>query len=209
MSCTTRTLKCGCGEFQADLTAEPLVCANCFCHSCVAISRHIEDAHGKKLNKGYTPSLNDAGGMTIAMYNLSQIKFHCYMKNSENPLDKLGMVKLGEDGVAVRYYTKCCGTMVMGAYHGKYDAIVNRLAIYESDGTEFVPKEQPINMMAKYAFEPEKVPEPRSETAPLHYLVKFSKMMIFGFFGFGKKESQINTSVDLSKAEVVPITWED
>mmetsp|Transcript_14603 Transcript_14603/g.29987 ORF Transcript_14603/g.29987 Transcript_14603/m.29987 type:complete len:202 (-) Transcript_14603:126-731(-) len=200
----TRTLKCGCGAFQAKIKGDSVASFNCHCHSCVAASRFIDERHGDILNNGHTSALDYTGGCAVSVHWISNVDFI----GDSDPLDRLGYVKVGEKGTIPRYYTKCCGTQIITLVQGYLHCGLNRNAVYEEDGEKYAPAVAPVNIMAKSAFNPAVVPNPKSDFAPLGLIFKFIPLFTLGSLGIGKSKVKFNTSPEMSKAEVVPITWE-
>ena len=81
------------------------------------------------------------------------------------------------------------------------------LSVFQ-DGTPYVPSKPVLNLMKKHAFDPDKVPEPSHETFPISGMIGFIPL-ILGFGGkVAPKDAALYAGKDLSKVEVVPITWE-
>lgn len=192
---TTRTFKCKCGEFQAKLTGEPLMDVNCYCHSCVACCRFVDEKH-----PGGTTGLKDDGAVFTA-YKPSQIDFL-----GADLTDTFGLVKVGPKGKFYRLYTKCCGTLAIPGAMSKFVSF-NRNGIYNQDGSPYVPAKPPLNLQKKNAFDPSLVPEPSHATFPMGMVCKIAMTMVNPFGGPKLKEKAL-VSPNEEGAEVVEITWE-
>ena len=119
--------------------------------------------------------------------------------------EKIGFVKVGENGKLLRSFCTQCGTM-LGGFQNNY-CVFNRNAIYNKDGSVYRPVGRVNNVMRKHAFDPSKVPEPSHAYVPFGFFAAFVPLLM----GFGGKKNANNVarlSKDLSKVEVVPITWE-
>ena len=191
--------KCKCGAVAAELKDKPKEDCNCHCHSCVASAKFVE---AKPAFDGYS-ALTD-GGFAYAIVKGKGINFTSDIL-SEEAHKNIDFVKVGEKGKMARTYCKGCGT-VLGGFESNM-AFLNRNAIFNQDGTPYVPKHV-MNIMKKHAFDPSKVPEPSAKTFPISGMIGFIPLML-GFGGkIAPKDSALYAGKDLSKVEVVPITWE-
>ena len=188
------TLKCKCGKVECKFDAAPRICFNCQCHSCVAAMRAIE---GKEGYDGISADVD--GGVGVAIYksnNVSVVK-----------TDGIDFVKIGEAGKVARPYCTSCKTMVFNVFAPNWCA-ANRNAMTKSDGSAFVPEGSIKNVNCKAAFDPKAVPEPKHSSVPVGTIMKFMPLMMgIGCDGSNKTEKALMPE-DMSKVEVVPITWE-
>ena len=105
----------------------------------------------------------------------------------------------------VRSYCIKCGTM-LGAF-SEHNAFLNRNAIFDQNGAPYKSATPASNIMARYAFDPSNVPEPRYSIVPFGMITSF----IPNLLGFGEKMDAKGSALfpaDMSKVEVVPVTWE-
>ena len=111
-------------------------------------------------------------------------------------------------------YCTGCGTML--GVHRDTAAGFNRRAIFNHDGSPYVPAKPVTNIMAKYAFDPSNVPEPKTSIIPIGMMLVFIPFgMLLSFLPnmlrFGWKVDVKKSALfpkDASKVEVVPIAWE-
>ncbi|KAL9180592.1 hypothetical protein ACHAXT_011045 [Thalassiosira profunda] len=193
--------KCKCGAVQADIKGKLVEDCNCHCHSCVAAARHVES---KPEFDGFS-ALNNEGGFAYAVVKGKNINFTTDIQ-SEEASKNIDYVKVGPKGKMARTYCKGCGT-VLGGFQKNF-AFLNRHAIFHQDGTPYFPPKTPINIMKKHAFDPAKVPEPSVQTFSLLGVFPFIPLLL-GFGGkVAPKDSALYAGKDMSKVEVVPITWE-
>ena len=148
--------KCKCGAVQADLKGKPKS-MNCHCHSCVASAKFLES---KPDFDGYSV-LTDKGGFAFIFAKGKDVNFTSDIQSEEamKNIDyvKVGDVKVGQKGKFARTYCKSCGTVIGGI--ALHMAFLNRNAVFNQDGTPYIPAKPVINMMKKHAFDPDKVPE--------------------------------------------------
>ena len=120
----------------------------------------------------------------------------------------LGCLRVGPKGKSVRKYAKCCGTQV-GVVEKAFIALgLNSLYTNKECTDKYIPREPVVNVMKKYAFDPEKVPEPSHSVAPLLGILKFLAVLINPFGPSTKQEILDKFAVNHTEAEEVPITWE-
>jgi hypothetical protein len=128
------------------------------------------------------------GGVGKALFYLKDIEFE-----EEDPSDKFGYVKLGESGVNVRNYTKCCGTMMNSAggaaFPCNFRPFTRNCIIKTDDGTPFKTDAEPLNINASCAFDPSAVPDPKHATAPMGTMSYFISGMLKKAVGIGKNPS--------------------
>ena len=133
---------------------------------------------------------------------------------SDEMRQKVGFVKVGEQGKIIRSYCTGCGTML--GVHRDTAAGFNRRAIFNNDGSPYVPAKPVTNIMAKYAFDPSNVPEPKTSIIPIGIMlvyIPFGMLLSFlpNMLGFGGKVDVKKSALfpkDASEVEVVPIAWE-
>ena len=199
--------RCGCGKIQLELTTKPWLVTNCHCHSCVAPSRYLDEKYTTQTQ--HVSAISD-GGAALAFFHPNDIKFAtATSKDDDEPLVFLSCLKVGEDGKPVRKYCKSCGTL-FGIVKSQLCA-VNRISLYmDKEGTQrYKPQSTSItNTMKKYAFDPDKVPEPSYYMAPLSICLKFVNAYFNPFGQRADEELLKKFEVDDSAATVVPITWE-
>eukprot|EP00984_Skeletonema_dohrnii_P010109 scaffold3930_cov138-Skeletonema_dohrnii-CCMP3373.AAC.2 len=87
---------------------------------------------------------------------------------------------------------------------------LNRNSLYSNkEGSEmYVPKIPVNNVMKKFAFSPEEVPEPAFSIAPIRSIISFVSVIINPFGARTEKDVMEKLEVDTSLVEEVPITWE-
>jgi len=191
--------RCGCGKVQLELSAEPWSVGNCHCHSCVASSRFLDEKY--KDQENYASSIAD-GGSAGAFFMPNDVKV------LTEELPPLGCLKVGKDGKAVRKYCKCCGTQ-FGVVMPQMWALNQNLLYSKKEGSEkYVPKMPVNNVMKKFAFSPEEVPEPAFSIAPIRLIISFVSVIINPFGARTEKDVMEKLEVDTSLVEEVPITWE-
>ena len=201
-----RIWKCQCGDVQLRLTGEPILNLRCHCHSCVACARYIDE----KYNHNGTSMIHSCGGGVCASpYAAGQVKVLTPLSTSDPSSDgdtssKLKFVRVGENGRIWRSYTTCCGTQL--ANMAKPGMIVlNRNAIYNQDGTKYEPREIPLNINKKHAFDPDSVPKPSHDVAPPSVAFKFVKNIANPFGARFKDVPELFPAVDA--VEVMPVSW--
>jgi hypothetical protein len=193
---------CDCGSIKAKVLAPPVLNFDCHCHSCVAAARHIADTYTSKPSS--TPLLSPTtGGTAVSICAGRNVEFVSSLKDETTGELKIKFVKVGETGKATRFYTTCCGTQVSNFLTPGLIAF-NRNGLKNEDGSKFVPPGDVLNTMAKYAFNPDTVPEPKHARAPLSIFAKFLPLLIFGS---GLKAKYPELFGAEKEAEVVPITW--
>mmetsp|Transcript_6936 Transcript_6936/g.10125 ORF Transcript_6936/g.10125 Transcript_6936/m.10125 type:complete len:213 (-) Transcript_6936:73-711(-) len=205
--------RCNCGEFKAKLTGLPANSSICHCHSCVAAGRYVDEKFGGS-NKKNTSVLRN-GGAYITSFTASNVEFdQPDFTDEEQHVDLLGWLKIGENGDPFRAYTKCCGTLVftlakksLPTYCG-----LNGNCVYLNDGvTPFQPSTEPMNIMTKFAFDAENVPEPKCNyvTWGLMWNVVKNILNILNPFASGTfKGKDAMFYNEKSTLDTVPITWE-
>lgn len=194
--------KCKCGAVQAEIKGKLYAESNCHCHSCVASAKFVES---KRDFNGYSALSNSNGGFAYVLVKGKDINFISDII-SEEAHKKIDYVKVGKRGKLVRSYCKSCLT-VLGAFEKNF-AFLNRNCLFDQGVDPYKPSAPVINIMKKHAFEPDKVPEPAAATFPLSGILPLLPIM-WGFGGrVASKDSSIYAGKDLSKVEVVPITWE-
>jgi hypothetical protein len=197
MTMTTLFLKCKCSSFEATFDALPHLTFNCHCHSCVAAIKGIEAKDGFS---GTSMKSDEEGGVAVCVFKSNNV--------AVTKVDgaKIGFMKVGEGGKLPRAYCTECGTVLFNVWKPNWCA-ANRNILSTIDGSSFVPTCTPVlNIMAKNAFDQEKVPEPKHQSAPIGMLLNFLKV---GLTGDGRN-SKVKALIpeDISKVESVPITWE-
>ena len=196
---TTLYLKCKCGSFEATFDAPPRLIFNCHCHSCVAVINGIEAKDGFS---GTSMKSDEEGGAAVSVFKSNNV--------AVTKVDgaKIGFMKVGESGKIPRPYCTECGTVLFNVWLPNLCA-ANRNVLSTVDGSPFVPTCTPVlNVMAKNAFDQNKVPEPKHKSAPLGMLLKFIPLMM-GLAGDGRN-SKVKALIpeDISKVESVPMSWE-
>lgn len=191
--------KCGCGKLQLELGADPFSVCSCHCHSCVASSKYLDNKYKGKPN--YSSGIVNgaaAGGFFTP---------DALLAVSDGELN-LGCLRVGPKGKSVRKYAKCCGTQ-LGVVEKAFIALgLNSLYTNKECTDKYIPREPVVNVMKKYAFDPEKVPEPSYSVAPLLGILKFLAVLINPFGPSTKQEILDKFAVNHTEAEEVPITWE-
>eukprot|EP00339_Tiarina_fusa_P019216 CAMPEP_0117046898 /NCGR_PEP_ID=MMETSP0472-20121206/32420_1 /TAXON_ID=693140 ORGANISM="Tiarina fusus, Strain LIS" /NCGR_SAMPLE_ID=MMETSP0472 /ASSEMBLY_ACC=CAM_ASM_000603 /LENGTH=201 /DNA_ID=CAMNT_0004759411 /DNA_START=48 /DNA_END=653 /DNA_ORIENTATION=- len=191
--------KCGCGKTKLKLKGEPFLVANCCCHSCVAAARFLDEKHSSV--KDHTSGLID-GLAPFSFFKPNQVEL-----DTELSPELFGCVKVGPKGKPQRQYVKCCGTQFGSAMSACWG--LNRNAVFEQDGeTKFVPAATPVNIMKKYAFNPEDIPEPSSNMMPFGDMFKVMSIMMNPFGPSVDKAVLQKVTADPTSAEEVPVTWE-
>lgn len=192
-------LKCKCGAFQATFTNQPRLVFNCHCHSCVAASRCIESKEGFN---GTSIKSDENGGAALCIWKSNNVAI-----NRVDP-SKIDFVKVGDAGKLVRPYCTECKTVLFIAFFPTWCA-PNRNALVEAEsGKAFEPVGEVLNINAKHAFDESAVPNPKHATLPFGMLFKFIPLII-GLIGDGSNANEkALIPEDMSKVEVVPITWE-
>jgi hypothetical protein len=128
-------------------------------------------------------------------------------EDTELSSELFGCVKVGPKGKPQRQYVKCCGRQFGSAMPPCW--ALNRNAVYEQDGTtKYVPVETPVNIMKKYAFNPEEVPESSSNMMSCGDMVKMMSTMMNPFGASVDKAILKKVAADPASADEVPITWE-
>ena len=196
------TWSCDCGNVKAKISALPTLNFDCHCHSCVAPARYIAEKYSTNSNN--TPMLNPStGGAGVSIFPARTVESFTSLKDEATGETKIKFVKVGETGKATRCYTTCCGTQVSNFLAPGIIAL-NRSGLKNEDGSKFEPSGDLMNIMAKHAFEPDKVPEPKVPNVPLGVLGNFLWLLAFGSGLKAKFPELFNAEKD---AEVVPITW--
>lgn len=194
--------KCKCGTAQAEIKGKLYAESNCHCHSCVASAKFVES---KPNFDGYSALSNGNGGFAYVLVKGKDINFTSDIV-SEEAHKNIDYVKVGEKGKLARSYCKRCHT-VLGIFEKNF-AFLNRNCLFDHSGDPFKPSAPVINIMKKHAFDPDSVPEPAAATFPFFGALSLMPIM-WGFGGkVAPKDSAIYAGKDLSKVEVVPITWE-
>eukprot|EP01082_Thalassiosira_pseudonana_P014024 g11788.t1 g11788 contig6:592701-593303(+) len=199
----TLTFKCKCGAVEAKIQGAPIGMTNCHCHSCVASAKFV-DAKGDGTSQLLEAKEGEDQGAAIALFKGNIVDFVTDLK-TDGAKSKIGFCKVGEKAKFARSFCTGCNTM-LGSFLPK-GCIVNRNLLTNEDGTPFQPENKIVHIMKKYAFEPEKVPEPSSNMVPIGMVfTTFIPLIAWG----GKKvlENKALYCEDLATAEVVPITWE-
>ena len=119
-------------------------------------------------------------------------------------MDLLGWLKIGENGDPFRAYTKCCGTLV-------FTLAKKSLPTYCGLNGNCVYSTEPMNIMTKFAFDAENVPEPKCNyvTWGLMWNVVKNILNILNPFASGTfKGKDTMFYNEKSTLDTVPITWE-
>mmetsp|Transcript_19945 Transcript_19945/g.31128 ORF Transcript_19945/g.31128 Transcript_19945/m.31128 type:complete len:236 (+) Transcript_19945:455-1162(+) len=199
--------RCNCGKFKAKLTGLPVNSAVCHCHSCVAAGRYVDEKFGST-----NTSVLRNGGAYITSFTASDVEFdQPDFTDVEQHVDLLGWLRIGQHGDPFRAYTKCCGTLVftlakksLSTYCG-----LNGNCIYLNDDiTPFQPSTEPMNIMTKFAFDAENVPEPKCNyvTWGLAWNIVKNVLNPFASCNFKGKEAMFYN--EKSRLDTIPITWE-
>jgi hypothetical protein len=167
----------------------------------VAVSRFINE-------KGGTSGLDKNGGVPTSFYKARDVEFLTDVK-TEKSRDKFVFVKVGDSGTLFRVYSRCCCTYLF-FIPANVLLCVNTNCIYNQDGSSFEPRLTPVNVQAKYAFDPSAVPDPKHDALPLRDMVRTFPIIVGGFLPFGPKLTDQKGLFpdDEAKVDVVPITWE-
>lgn len=199
MSSSSYTLKCKCGAFEATFLSDPRIVFNCHCHSCVAACKTIEDKEGFA---GTSIKSDESGGAATAIWKSNSTTI------TKADASKIDFVKVGENGKGARPYCTECKTVLFLNFAPSWCA-PNRNALTETEGGKaFEPKGAVPNINCKYAFDKNAVPDPKYSTIPFGMLFKFVPLVAgLGCDGSNAKEKALIPQ-DMSKVEVVPITWE-
>lgn len=200
--------RCNCGKFKAKLTGLPVNSNVCHCHSCVAAGRYVDEKFGSK-----NTSVLRNGGAYITTFTAANVEFEQPdFTDAEQHVDLLGWLKLGQNGEPFRAYTKCCGTLVFTLATKKLSTYcgLNGNCIYLNDGiTPLQPSTEPINIMTKFAFEGDPVPEPKCNYVPLGFLWNVVKNVLIPLpFASAFKGKDAMFYNEKSTLDTVPITWE-
>ena len=191
--------KCGCGNLQLELGADPFNVVSCHCHSCVASSMYLDKKYKGKPN--YSSGIvNGAASGGFCMPD-------ALLAVSDGELN-LGSLRVGPKGKSLRKYAKCCGTQIGVVEKAFITLGLNSLYTNKECTDKYVPREPVANCMKKYAFDPEKVPEPSYSFAPVGAMLKFLAVLINPFGPSTRKDILDKFAVDHAEAEEVPITWE-
>jgi hypothetical protein len=154
-----RLWKCACGKVKIQLTGEPFLINNCHCTACYPVAVFV-DAAG---DGGGTSAVTLATGVAKAMFFLENVK---YISGKE----LLKPIKLGEGGRNVRSYTSCCHTLCNtdgGAGNPPFGfRPFNRLAIYNTDGSPFLPLAPVMNTQGESNPKWGDVPDPKTPGFP-------------------------------------------
>ena len=192
-------LKCKCGAFEATFNQPPRLIFNCQCHSCVAAIAAIE---AKESFAGTSMKCDDSenSGAAVAVYKSNNVKV---TKVDETKID---FVKVGEQGKIARPYCKDCGTVLFNVWAPNWCA-ANRNAMTTSDGKP-LPSNSIMNVNCSKSFDKTKCPKPSHGSVPFGTLFKFIPLLAgLGCDGSNGNEKALIPE-DISKVEVVPITWE-
>ena len=191
--------KCGCGKLQLELDADPFNVSACHCHSCVASSKYLDDKYKDEPN--YSSGITN--GAAAGAFFMPDA-----LKTAPGGELIIGCLKVGPKGKSIRKYAKCCGTQ-LGVVEKAFIVLgLNSLYTNQECTDKYVPREPVVNILKKYAFDPEKVPEPSYSIAPLGRTLKFLSVLITPFGPSTEKEILDKFLVDPAEAEEVPITWE-
>lgn len=179
----------------------------CHCHSCVAAGRYLDEKFGPK-----NTSVLRNGGSHITSFTAANIEFvKPDFTDAVQHADLLGWLRIGQHGQPFRAYTKCCGTLVftlaqksLSTYCG-----LNGNCIYLNDGvTPLQPSAEPINIMTKFAFDAEKVPEPKCNYVTLGLAWNMFKNALNPFASSTFKDKDAMFYNERNTLDTVPVTWE-
>eukprot|EP00986_Skeletonema_menzelii_P009895 scaffold4629_cov146-Skeletonema_menzelii.AAC.2 len=207
MSSCSFIYRCNCGNFKAKIIGLPVNSVVCHCHSCVAAGRYVDEKFGPK-----NTSVLRNGGAHITSFTAANIEFEQPdFTDAEQHVDLLGWLRIGQHGEPFRAYTKCCGTLVftlatksLFTYCG-----LNGNCIYLNDGiTPLQPSAEPMNIMTKFAFDAEKVPEPKCNYVTLGLAWNVAKNILNPFASGTFKGKDAMFYNERSTLDTVPITWE-
>ena len=170
------TLKCKCGSFEATFDSLPYITFNCNCHSCASTIKAIES---KPEFAGTSMKCNNLehSGAAVAVFKSNNVTV------KKVDAAKINFMKVGDEGKNARAYCTDCGTVLFNAWAPNWCA-ANRNAL-----TNRGEEDQTLNIMCKYAFEPEKVPEPRHGMMPLMLGLKFVPLLT-GLFCDGSNSKE-------------------
>lgn len=171
----------------------------CHCHSCVASAKYLDD---KYKDEPTHSSMLVGGGTALAFFMPNALE-----TVTEGDLD-VGCLKVGAKGKAGRLYVKCCGTQLGVVQKAFFTLALNSLYVNEECTNKYTPQTPLVHFMKRYAFDPEKVPEPSYSIAPLGGTLKFLSVLINPFGPSTKKEISEKFEFDPAETEEVPITWE-
>eukprot|EP00571_Detonula_confervacea_P016070 CAMPEP_0172310206 /NCGR_PEP_ID=MMETSP1058-20130122/11351_1 /TAXON_ID=83371 /ORGANISM="Detonula confervacea, Strain CCMP 353" /LENGTH=149 /DNA_ID=CAMNT_0013022975 /DNA_START=216 /DNA_END=665 /DNA_ORIENTATION=- len=121
--------------------------------------------------------------------------------------EKIGFMKVGEAGKTARPYCTECGTVLFNVWQPNWCA-ANRNAMTTADGSAFQPKGTVMNINCKNAFDKDKVPAPNHGSVPFGTLFKFIPLIAGLTCDGSNAKDKALIPEDLSKVEIVPITWE-
>lgn len=188
----TLVFRCACSAVEADLgVARPACVLNCWCHGCVNVVRHNNARFGAThTSASSVPGEPEHTGVAKAFFDLSKVRF----KGGRLPDGALGFARNGPGGTNVRSWCVMCGALVNTASGEGFGHLCfrpfNRNAVYVKEtGERYEPtksKEVP-NTLAKDAFEPDRVPEPKGKGAMIPVVIFFgSRVLGSKLFGWGK-----------------------
>ena len=215
-------LRCSCGQVEAKITGEPFGMINCYCHSCTACARFVDEKNTSDKTSGTSGLTSDGNGNAIVFYKPDQLGAFTF-KEEGSAENLIGALQLGDKGSAHRFYAKCCNTYLTGT-HSTY-LCLNPNALYIEDDNNnttklYDPTLSPAvvastvpNVMRKFAFDPSTVPEPAFNIFPMTVAsLKNVSAFLNVFAPKLKPESGLVVlkSDDGSSnmtIEVVPITW--
>lgn len=171
---------------------------NCHCHSCVSACKAIEAKDGFS---GTSIKSDELGGVAVAIWKSNNLTIE------KADASKIDFVKVGDDGKAARSYCTECKTVLFNAFCPNW-AAPNRNAIIKANGeVAFDPNDKLPNVMCKYAFDNAGICKPKHGSIPIGMLLKFIGL-ISGVEGDGSNANEkALIPEDMSKVEVVPITW--
>ena len=128
--------KCRCEKFQIQLLGEPLDNVNCFCHSCVAPIRYLEEKH-----PGGLLAFSSEGGAAFCLFELNDWILPPPTGEAGSPDEyNVGFLHVGPQGKSLRTYTKCCNSYLNMGTGSNFPANfrpINRNGVYkvEEDGS--------------------------------------------------------------------------